>query len=165
VFKWMYAAVAAGMLCGCADSTHEAQRAQLLSISEANYVAHSKLQQYSDEEEASKTYVVYFDSGSSTVSEETAVDLKYIAQVLIDNPSVELIVEGHTDSQGGFQDNIVLGQARATAIRNCLVEQGVLLGQVQVVSYADLYPAQLGEDEIADKRNRRAVMEFQGLRG
>ncbi|ARB27436.1 OmpA family protein [Pseudomonas tolaasii] len=153
------------LLQGCSSAAQEAERARLLSISEFNQAAHSQLQRLSDEQAAANVYVIYFASGSSAPPEESEAGLKFVAQLLIDNPSVQLTVEGHTDNAGGFQDNIVLGEARARAIRARLVELGVLVGQVQVVSYADLYPVQLGDDEAAYRLNRRAVLEFEGLRG
>lgn len=153
------------LLQSCSSSVQEAERAHLLSISEFNVAAQNRLQLLSDEQAAANVYVIYFASGSSALNEESEAGLKFVAQLLIDNPSVQLTVEGHTDNAGGFQDNIVLGEARAKAIRARLVELGVLGGQVQVVSYADLYPAQLGDDEAAYQLNRRAVLEFEGLRG
>ncbi|HZU84193.1 MAG TPA: OmpA family protein [Polyangiaceae bacterium] len=51
--------------------------------------------------------------------------LDEVAQVLTDNPKIDLEVQGHTDNVGGDAYNMKLSQARAESVRAYLVARGV----------------------------------------
>jgi chemotaxis protein MotB len=60
-----------------------------------------------------------FPSGSATVNEKGRSALETVAQALNNNPDINVVVEGHTDSipiRRSFEDNWALSVARATSI-------------------------------------------------
>lgn len=65
-------------------------------------------------------YGIYFDFASDRIKEESEHVLKEIADVMTKNPTWKLAVEGHTDSIGGKEANLLLSQRRAAAVRNVL---------------------------------------------
>ncbi|WP_232834833.1 OmpA/MotB family protein [Pleomorphovibrio marinus] len=81
-------------------------------------------------EQGGKLYVslqdkLLFPSGSATVNKEGTEALGKLAEVLINNEDIEIMVEGHTDNvpiRGRFEDNWALSTARATAIVRILTE-------------------------------------------
>ena len=75
------------------------------------------------------------------------------------NPSARVTIEGHADERGTREYNMALGDRRAVALRNALVDRGVAVAQiVQTVSYGKERPAMVGSSESAWAQNRRAVM-------
>ena len=66
-----------------------------------------------------------FPSGSAVVNAKGKQALGTLAQVLNNNPDINVVVEGHTDSipiRGKFEDNWALSVARATAIVRILTD-------------------------------------------
>jgi outer membrane protein OmpA-like peptidoglycan-associated protein len=89
---------------------------------------------------------VLFASNQSTLLAAARSRLEQVADVLLTTRERNIVVEGHTDSQGSDAHNIDLSQRRADAVRNSLVQRGY---------QADLIVARgVGEGQpIADNGN------------
>ncbi len=72
-------------------------------------------------------------------------------------PDVTVTIEGHCDERGTREYNLALGQRRAAAVRDYLVELGVSASRIDVVSYGKERPEVVGSNEAAWKQNRRGV--------
>ena len=77
------------------------------------------------------------------------------AQVLKDNPDISVKVEGHCDERGTVEYNLALGDKRAVAIKNYLVELGIATDQIETISYGKEQAADPGHTEEAWSKNRR----------
>ncbi|MEM8655055.1 MAG: OmpA family protein [Pseudomonadota bacterium] len=64
-----------------------------------------------------------FAVGTTNLGEGRAPELEQIAQLMADRPNLRIAVVGHTDTVGGLEANIAVSRARATAVRNRLVER------------------------------------------
>lgn len=103
-----------------------------------------------------------FRSGSSalTKSERDAIDA--MAETLKNTPNAKILIEGHADSQkfaaDAGVDNWDLGYARAKAVANRLIRQGVNAAQVALASRGDSMP--IGDNATSEGRaeNRRSVI-------
>jgi len=104
---------------------------------------------------------IYFDFDSSTVKPEYSDAIAVHADELIDNPGLEVRLEGHTDERGSREYNIGLGERRAQAVRQALLLQGVSRDQLSTVSYGEEQPAVTGDDEEAWAMNRRVEIVYQ----
>lgn len=100
---------------------------------------------------------VFYGYDSSVLSSEAQATLKRQADWLQANPSINVVVEGHADERGTRAYNLALGERRATAARTYLVNLGVNPSRVTTVSYGKERPAELGSNESAWAKNRRAV--------
>jgi len=67
---------------------------------------------------------VLFASNRTALLPEARVRLDQVAAVLLTTRERNLVVEGHTDSEGSDSDNLGLSQGRADAVRNYLVQRG-----------------------------------------
>jgi peptidoglycan-associated lipoprotein len=67
-----------------------------------------------------------------------------------------VLVEGHCDDRGTNEYNLALGDQRATAARDFLVNSGVPASKLSTVSYGEERPQCTQEDESCWQRNRRA---------
>lgn len=100
--------------------------------------------------------VVYFAFDSYTISAEGLEVLRQKADVLRAFPQIHAIIGGHCDERGTEEYNLALGERRAKAAYDYLVQLGVTPGQLEVVSYGKLSPAVSGSGEAVWAKNRRA---------
>ena len=105
------------------------------------------------------TQKVYFDYDRDQLRDDGMATLDAKAAVLQANPSVTLVVTGHTDERGTAEYNLALGQRRAATVKRYLVGKGIAEGRLTTQSLGDSQPAVQGSDESAYQQNRRA--EFQ----
>ncbi|MBN1592289.1 MAG: peptidoglycan-associated lipoprotein Pal [Candidatus Coatesbacteria bacterium] len=82
--------------------------------------------------------------------------LNQIAFTMFDNPRITLVIEGHCDERGSNEYNLALGERRANAARDYLIEMGVEPHRIGILSFGEEMPLDPGHDEIAWAKNRRA---------
>jgi peptidoglycan-associated lipoprotein len=99
---------------------------------------------------------VFFDYDAYTLSAEGRAVLDGNARLLRDNPTVKLVLEGHCDERGTAEYNQALGERRAQAARDYLVNAGIDASRLSVISYGKERPFATGHDEAAWAQNRRA---------
>ncbi|MDR3244004.1 MAG: OmpA family protein [Elusimicrobiota bacterium] len=108
-----------------------------------------------DEGESLK--VINFAFDKSDISAEAVSALKDNADRLSQNPSLNIMVEGHCDSRGTVAYNLALGQRRAAQVKDYYVKQlGIAPERVATISYGEEKPVDIEENESAYARNRRA---------
>jgi len=105
-------------------------------------------------------HIVYFDFDSYTVRASDRAILESHARWLRDNPQQSLVLQGHTDSRGGIEYNLALGQKRAQAVRSDLQLLGVPQQRLEAVSYGKEQLADPGSSDAAHQRNRRVEFEY-----
>jgi peptidoglycan-associated lipoprotein len=98
---------------------------------------------------------VFFSYDSWTISEEGRQALGRDAEWMKSNASAAVKVEGHCDERGTSAYNLVLGEKRAKAVRNYLVELGVSANRLSVVSYGKERPFCAEHAEACYQQNRR----------
>lgn len=99
---------------------------------------------------------VYFDFNSAIL---TAAGREILGQqaVWLSKNTRKLLIEGHADERGTREYNLALGERRAKATRDYLVNQGLAPERISTVSYGKERPLALGSDDHAWSRNRRTV--------
>jgi peptidoglycan-associated lipoprotein len=98
---------------------------------------------------------VFFSYDSWTISEDGRQSLTRDAEWMKSNPNALIRVEGHCDERGTVAYNFVLGEKRAKAARNYLVELGVAANRLSVVSYGKERPSCDEHAESCYQQNRR----------
>ncbi|HEU4683643.1 MAG TPA: peptidoglycan-associated lipoprotein Pal [Nitrospira sp.] len=98
---------------------------------------------------------VFFAYDSWTISEEGRQALARDAEWIKAHPGELIKVEGHCDERGTSAYNLVLGEKRAKAVRNYLVELGVGANRLSVVSYGKERPFCNEHAESCYQQNRR----------
>ncbi len=78
------------------------------------------------------------------------------ADLLARFPTWNVTIEGHCDERGAPEYNLGLGERRALAARQYLLELGLDPARVRTVSYGKEFPFDAGHDETAWATNRRA---------
>lgn len=107
-----------------------------------------------------------FNSGSATISSKADTVLEKIAKVVNDQPEMDVMIEGHTDStpinNARFQDNWDLSTARSTAIiRKLQNSYGVAPERLIAAgrsSYIPLAPNDSYENRAKNRRTKIIIM-------
>ena len=105
--------------------------------------------------------VVYFDFDTAEIRPEYVDTLRAHAEYLVNTPAARLVIEGHCDERGSREYNIALGERRANSVQRFLEAEGVSPVQLETVSYGEERPVDLGHNEDAWARNRRAELVYQ----
>ncbi len=102
--------------------------------------------------------IFYFEFDRSELNASDLEALQVHAEVLRDNPSRRIVIEGHCDERGTREYNLALGERRADAVRSFLTAAGIAGSRIEMVSYGEERPDDPGQGESSWARNRRAVM-------
>jgi peptidoglycan-associated lipoprotein len=98
---------------------------------------------------------IQFGYDSHEVSSSEQSKIQAVAAAMKSSPG-NLIVAGFTDDRGTDEYNRGLGERRAQAVRQALINDGVPAGKIQTVSFGKEMPADPGSGEAAWAKNRRA---------
>jgi len=104
--------------------------------------------------------VIYFDFDQYQIRSEFIPTLRAHAAYLNANSQVSLTIEGHCDERGSREYNIGLGERRANAVQRFLEAEGVSGSQLNTLSYGEERPDELGHNEAAWAKNRRALLSY-----
>jgi peptidoglycan-associated lipoprotein len=99
---------------------------------------------------------VYFDFDSSALGDMAKNVLSRKAEWLRMTPDASVIIEGHCDDRGTSAYNIALGDRRAESAKAFLLDLGIDANQLSTISYGEERPVDMGKNEEAWAKNRRA---------
>ena len=105
---------------------------------------------------------VLFDTGHYSLKPGAREKLAKVAGILIAYPGLNIEVGGYTDNVGGDDMNKKLSENRADAVRNYLVEQGVVTGSVSSKGYGNTLPVASNENATGRQENRRVELVVSG---
>ena len=98
---------------------------------------------------------IQFNFGKTSLHPDSFDELNSVAEMLTDNPTLQLEIGGHTDNEGPEDYNLILSQGRAQSVVDYLVSQGVNASKLVAKGYGESKPIQLGETKEAKAINRR----------
>ena len=99
---------------------------------------------------------IHFAFNESTLNEEARATLEKHALWLQNNREAKITIEGHCDERGTVEYNLALGDKRARAARDYLLNLGVADGRLTAVSLGKERPLDPASNEEAWAKNRRA---------
>lgn len=105
---------------------------------------------------------VEFATGSPRLGDSARESLSRFAGIVGVYPSLEIRVEGHTDSTGSRQVNEQLSYERAIAVRDYLTSQGVAGGSMDVSGVGPDVPIASNDTPEGRARNRRVEIIISG---
>lgn len=97
----------------------------------------------------------HFDYDQAKIRKDDRAVLDAVAQKLKDDSKRKVLVEGHCDSRGTSNYNMMLGERRAKAAKQYLVKAGVPASQIEVVSYGKEKPLCMETTDECFQNNRR----------
>ena len=104
-------------------------------------------------------YGIYFDTDKAVVKPESKPTLDEIAKMLRAQPQLNVVIVGHTDSQGAYDHNVDLSQRRAEAVAAELV-RGYQVARPRLRTAGVGFLAPVGSNASEDGRalNRRVEL-------
>jgi len=107
---------------------------------------------------------VTFDSGilfavnKADLSSEAKINIKKMARVMADYPDTDVLIAGHTDSDGAEDYNQTLSENRANAVRNYLTREGVDANRLASLGYGESQPVADNTTRDGKAMNRRVEL-------
>lgn len=98
---------------------------------------------------------IYFAYDSFELRPDSKESLTQKAQIMKQFPQLRVVIEGNCDERGTEEYNLALGERRARAAFEFLVNLGVPASQIDMVSFGKLHPAVPGGGEGSWAKNRR----------
>jgi len=104
-------------------------------------------------------YGIHFDVDSDRLRADARPALEQLLAALEEDPGQAVVIEGHTDSDGGDEHNLDLSQRRAAAVVAWLVERGIEAGRLKPVGKGEAEPLASNDSASGKAMNRRVEVE------
>ena len=99
---------------------------------------------------------VYFDTNKYNINEASKVNLDKLASILVEYPDTNVLVVGHTDSDGAEEYNMTLSKNRAEAVTNYFTNvKGLSKGRFTTNWYGESSPVASNDTKEGKAQNRR----------
>ncbi|HWJ90832.1 MAG TPA: OmpA family protein [Flavisolibacter sp.] len=98
---------------------------------------------------------IFFDFNKFELKNESAVELEKLLQLLQDNPTVKIQIEGHTDNIGTAADNLKLSENRARSVVKYLTGRGIAAARLSAKGFGATRPVADNKTEEGRAQNRR----------
>jgi len=99
----------------------------------------------------------YFEYNSYQITADCKEKLNDLAKLLIDNPTIDVKLEGHADNWGADEANLRLSYLRAQSAAHYLIDQGVSGNQIMVLAAGEERPLASNDDEKEGRELNRRV--------
>jgi len=103
-------------------------------------------------------YGINFDYDSDIIRAESKPTLDKIVAMLKSEQVMQLIIEGHTDSDGSTEHNQILSQLRAESVKSYLVSAGVSSSRLFAKGYSESIPVAPNANATGKAQNRRVEL-------
>jgi outer membrane protein OmpA-like peptidoglycan-associated protein len=105
---------------------------------------------------------VMFATNQATLAPGAMLAIDKPGDILKQNPNEKVYIEGHTDNTGSAQYNQQLSTARANAVREALIQQGVSPDRITAQGLGESFPVATNETQAGRQMNRRVDIVITG---
>ncbi|ELR70796.1 outer membrane protein, OmpA/MotB family [Fulvivirga imtechensis AK7] len=98
---------------------------------------------------------VLFQQSTANILDTSYEELDLVADIMKQNPSMKIRLEGHTDNRGVAKHNQRLSKKRVEAVEEYLVKKGISSNRISGKGYGGSKPIADNEDPELRKLNRR----------
>ncbi|MEY2895453.1 MAG: hypothetical protein RIS42_1172, partial [Bacteroidota bacterium] len=103
---------------------------------------------------------INFAQSKSEIPKESLPALDEIISILRDNDGLNVLIEGHTDNQGDWDENLKLSIERVNQVKEYLVKQGIAVSRIQAKGWGGTKPLTASTEEEKRRLNRRVEFSF-----
>ena len=96
-----------------------------------------------------------FESNSARITEQARPNVDDLLQIMQAYPTLQIRIEGNTDSTGDDAINDPLSGERAEAVKQALIKGGIAASRVTTRERGDTKPVATNETEAGRQKNRR----------
>ncbi|TXT29149.1 MAG: OmpA/MotB domain-containing protein [Chitinophagaceae bacterium] len=101
---------------------------------------------------------IQFATKSFQLPADASIELDKLLQVLVENPTLQIVIGGHTDNIGKKADNLLLSTNRAKAIVDWLSNKGIDKNRMSFKGFGDTQPISNNATEAGRALNRRTTV-------
>lgn len=101
---------------------------------------------------------IFFDFNRYDLKPESQVELDKVIQLMQENPTVKIQIEGYTDNVGNASDNMKLSGNRAKAVVNYLVSKNISITRLTAKGFGATKPIADNAMEEGRAQNRRTEL-------
>lgn len=101
---------------------------------------------------------IFFDVNKFDLKPESEAELDVLVQLLNDNPTLKIQINGHTDSDGNAADNLKLSENRAKAVVNYLITNNIPAARLSSKGFGATQSIADNKTEEGKAQNRRTEM-------
>lgn len=98
---------------------------------------------------------LFFATNKTYILPQSEAAMEDLAQFMLDNPTVEIRIVGHTDSIGSDRANQILSEGRANSVRRDLIKRGVDAARIEAIGKGESEPVDTNSTEEGRQNNRR----------
>ncbi|MDD3740331.1 MAG: OmpA family protein [Bacteroidales bacterium] len=98
---------------------------------------------------------IYYATASYEIDKKSLAVLDGFIEFLIENPSIQIEIRGHTDNTGSQQINMTLSTNRAKAVYDYLIQKGVSKTRLRYQGFGPNKPIASNDTEAGRSKNRR----------
>ncbi|MEA5137911.1 OmpA family protein [Arcicella rigui] len=98
---------------------------------------------------------VFFEQSKYEILPSSYPELDRIVSLMRENPTMEIMLEGHTDNQGDWNANLLLSKQRVDEVKKYLASKNINMSRIQTQGYGSTRPVSSNNSEEKRKLNRR----------
>ncbi len=98
---------------------------------------------------------IFFESNSAILSPASDVEIKYLYDLLQNQPEYHIEIIGHTDDVGQESDNLKLSKDRAESVRQAIIAKGINADRIQAIGKGEMSPIADNNTDEGRAQNRR----------
>jgi outer membrane protein OmpA-like peptidoglycan-associated protein len=103
---------------------------------------------------------IQFETGKSELLPKAYPELNELIFYLKKNPSVKIVIAGHTDNEGDTTENMKLSYERAKAVMSYLLSNEIDEKHISIVGKGDRFPIDSNSTTEGREKNRRVEISF-----
>lgn len=105
-----------------------------------------------------KLQALQFVQSKAELLPEAQPALEQLLEFMRQHPTTEILLTGHTDNQGNFDENLKLSQQRVDIVKDYLVVNGIEASRITAKGYGPTRPVANNKRETTRQLNRRVEM-------
>lgn len=98
---------------------------------------------------------INFETGKSDINPDSQKTIDQIVDMLKSNPTLKILIEGHTDNVGSAASNQMLSENRAKSVMNMIIEKGIDKTRLTSKGLGQTKPVADNNTEDGKVKNRR----------
>ncbi len=96
-----------------------------------------------------------FKVASYSIQSDSNENISDLSRILAKYPDTDILIEGHTDSDGEEEMNQNLSVQRAAAVQSALIEKGIPITRISTIGYGETQPVADNSTASGKQQNRR----------
>ncbi len=103
---------------------------------------------------------IFFDTDKTTLKPESMKEIESVYHLMIDNPTMEIELSGHTDNVGNTAYNKNLSLRGANVVKEVLVKKGIPANRITTTGYGFDKPIATNNTAEGRAENRRTELKI-----